>query len=158
MAAGAIPMVLLLLGRKARIVVAILGGMTLLMVLGYGVEPSLRVLSEFLVPDALSSEQNVYTGRGDIYGDALSVVRSAPMLGVGHGGFDDAFRALKTSTAFTDPVHAHQELIQIAGEHGVIVAMLWTFSFVTLMVVGFQAAFSLESVRRRLMLAGWLGY
>ena len=157
MAAGAIPMVLLLLGRKARIVVAILGGMTLLMVLGYGVEPSLRVLSEFLVPDALSSEQNVYTGRGDIYGDALSVVRSAPMLGVGHGGFDDAFRALKTSTAFTDPVHAHQELIQIAGEHGVIVAMLWTFSFVTLMVVGFQAAFSLESVRRRLMLAGWLG-
>ena len=157
MAAGALPMVLLLMGRKARIVAAVVGGMTLLMVLGYGIEPSLRALSEFLVPDALSTEQDLYTGRGDIYGDALAVVRSAPMLGVGHGGFDDAFRALKTSTAFTDPVHAHQELIQIAGEHGVIAAMLWTFSFITLMVIGFQAAFSLDSVRRRLMLAGWLG-
>ena len=157
MAAGVIPMVLLLMGRKARIIAAVVGGMTLLMVLGYGIEPSLRALSEFLVPDALSTEQDLYTGRGDIYGDALAVVRSAPMLGVGHGGFDDAFRALKTSTAFTDPVHAHQELIQIAGEHGVIVAMLWCFSFITLLVVGFQAAFGLDSARRRLMLAGWLG-
>ncbi len=157
LAAGTVPMALLVLGKKARIGVAVLGGFLLLMVLGYGVEPSLRALSEFLVPDALSGEQDVYTGRGDIYGDALAVVRSAPMLGVGHGGFDDAFRALKTSTAFTDPVHAHQELIQIAGEHGVVVAMLWTFSFITLLVVGFQAAFNLESARRRLMLAGWLG-
>ncbi|MED5372807.1 MAG: O-antigen ligase family protein [Myxococcota bacterium] len=157
LAGAGLPTLLLLVKRPVRIGVGMVAGALLLMVLGYGIEPSLRALSEFLVPDALVADQDLYTGRGDIYGDALAVVRAAPLLGVGHGGFDDAYRVLKSTTAFTDPVHAHQELIQIAAEHGLLAFALWVVAFGSLMVLGLQAAFDLESPRRRWMLAGWLG-
>jgi len=68
--------------------------------------------------------QDVWSGRRQLYADVWSMLTVAPLTGVGPGGFDDAWRVLRTGTGFTVADHAHQELLQAVIEHGPLAVLL----------------------------------
>lgn len=157
LAAGMVPLAALRIPQKGRWALAGVAGLGLVAVLVIGVDDSLRTLSEWVVPTALDPGQDVLTGRGDIYGDTLQVIRAAPVLGVGPAGFDDAFRMLKSTPDFSDPVHAHQDLLQLIAERGVVLALVWLAGLGVAVTAAFRSGLEQTSGRRQLMQGGFLG-
>jgi O-antigen ligase len=121
-----------------------------------GPTEGLVALSELVVPEALSSGQDLVTGRGDVLRDAARLVQDAPLLGVGGAGFDDAFQLVKRSPAFSTTDHAHMELLQISVEHGWPAAAAWVLGAGAIGLRALRVAPGL-SHRRRLLLAGFGG-
>lgn len=155
--AGLVPLAALRLPKAARWGLAGAAALGVVAVLVIGVDDSLRTLSEWVVPTALDPGQDVLTGRGDIYGDTLQVIRAAPVLGVGPAGFDDAFRMLKSTPDFSDPVHAHQDLLQLFAERGVVLALVWLAGLGVAVTAAFRSGLDQTSGRRQLMQGGFLG-
>jgi len=65
------------------------------------------------------------TGRKALLVDVAGLAQGVWPLGVGSAGFDDAFQVVKTTPAFNISTHAHNELLQLVVEHGVMVALCW---------------------------------
>lgn len=100
---------------------------------------------------------DVLTGRADIWRDTLRIWQAAPWLGVGPGSFDDAYRAFKSTPEFATTAHAHQEVLQILAEHGLIGAALALGAAGTLLLGGARAALRAETASTRALMAGALG-
>jgi tetratricopeptide (TPR) repeat protein len=64
------------------------------------------------------------TDRLEIWGDSLTLIGWAPLVGVGAGGFASAWPAVKTTPNFARVAHAHQEPLQVLIEHGLPVTLL----------------------------------
>ncbi|MCP4808564.1 MAG: hypothetical protein GY884_24740 [Proteobacteria bacterium] len=156
-AAGVVPFAFIVGGRQGRLGLAVAGLAGALAVAVVGPVTFLRRLSEWLVPTSLDAGQDVFTGRGDVYADAVALVGAAPWVGLGPHGFDEGFRLFKSTPTYTYTAHAHQELLQLVVEHGVVIAGIWVLSIGLAVAHGLRSAVELESDRRRFMLAGWLG-
>ena len=96
---------------------------------------------------------DVLTGRGDLLRDAVALIQAAPWVGVGPGGYDNGYRMVKSTPDFTLSAHAHQELLQLAAEHGVPVALLWVGAWGLRGALGVRAAWAR---RDSALLAGFL--
>lgn len=145
-------------GRRVRLGIGGAAALAGLVSLAIGPDVVGGALSEWLVPEALGPGEDLYTGRGEIWGEVLTLVSAAPILGVGHAGFDDGFHVVKTSPTFSRLDHAHQELLQVAAEHGVIVLAIWALLFTGLALAAARRCLDPElSGARRRVLAGYLG-
>ncbi|MFC5571511.1 O-antigen ligase family protein [Lysobacter yangpyeongensis] len=78
-----------------------------------------------------SGVDNALSGRGRIWGAALCMVREHPLNGVGARGFRDAFPACDPDPAQPPAwgsgpaLHAHQIVLEILSETGVLGLLLW---------------------------------
>jgi O-antigen ligase/tetratricopeptide (TPR) repeat protein len=155
--AALVPMALIQFGRRAWIGLAVLlgaGGLALVLL---GPVEALRALSEAVAPSSLMEGQDVFTGRGPMYEDALRLATASPWLGVGPHGFDDGFEVLKSSPDFTYTAHAHQEVLQLLAEHGLPITLLWLSGLGLVLLRGLRAAVGLERDDRRRQLLAWSG-
>ena len=153
--AAMVPLVWLIGGRAGRIGVGASAAALLAGVVYLGPVEFLRRLSDWLVPGALHTD--VLTGRGEIYADVVALLGVAPVVGLGPHGFDEGLRVVKSTPTYTTTTHAHQELLQLLVEHGVLIGGLWLLAVGLAVAQGFRHALDRESERRRLMLSGWLG-
>lgn len=153
--AAMIPMVWLVGGKPGRIGLGLSAVVLAAGVAYVGPVEFLRRLSDWLVPGGVG--EDLLTGRAEIYTDAVALLGAAPFAGLGPHGFDEGFRVFKTTPTFTYTAHAHQELLQLFIEHGVLLGGLWVLAIALAVGQGFRHAIAQESERRRLMLAGWLG-
>ncbi|MBN1337610.1 MAG: O-antigen ligase family protein [Deltaproteobacteria bacterium] len=129
LATGSVVLALLSGRRIWRWVLAIVA-VILALVIGYlGPRTLALALTAAVSPDTLTIVEGGYsdllTGRAALWQEAGSVVRGAPLLGVGPGGFDDADQMARTLPAYAVAVHAHSDPLQIAAEHGLPVLLLW---------------------------------
>lgn len=134
----------LLAGPRLRVALVALGGVGLVALQRFGFERALLWLTSELAPrtyDAIEAGySDVLTGRGDLYFDALALLRSQPWFGVGPAGFDDAFRMFKSTPEYLIYTYAHQEPLQIAIEHGLPVLALLSVALLALLGGGARAA------------------
>jgi hypothetical protein len=89
--------------------------------------------------------------------DALRAIRAAPWVGAGAGGFDDAYRIVKSTPDFVSSPHAHQELLQAAAEHGLIGASLWLGAVAALGAAAFVLGFRGRHGEQRRTASGFVG-
>lgn len=95
--------------------------------------------------------------RPHLWAAAIDTITAAPWLGVGPGSFGTAWRVLDTDPRFVDAVHAHQDALQAAAEHGIFLGTGWIALAVMPAIAGSHAALSVASGRRRRMLSGLFG-
>lgn len=153
--AAMLPMVWLVGGRAGRLGLGASIAAVVVGVVYIGPVEFLRRLSDWLVPGAAGSD--VLTGRGEIYADTVSLLAAAPFAGLGPHGFDEGLRVLKSTPTFSYTTHAHQELLQLLVEHGVVLGAVWLIALAVAVGQGFRHSIQQDSERRRLMLSGWLG-
>jgi tetratricopeptide (TPR) repeat protein len=127
-----------------------------------GAERSLAALTQVVAPSVLAQVEaghvDLTTGRVSLFSDAMAIVREAPLLGVGTGGFDLAHRMVRTGPSFSVTTHAHSEPLQLFAEHGVLVGSLVLVGLFMLVSVGVEALEQWSNRQdRRWMLAGLLG-
>lgn len=157
-AVGLFVFVLVAGGRRVRVGASAVAALGLVAAILVGPRDVAESLSLWLVPEALGPGEDVYTGRGDVNLDTLALIAAAPFVGVGHAGFDDGFHVVKSTPTFATTVHAHQELLQIAAEHGIPVLLLWLLAASLVAGVVLRAAVWGElSRRRQMLLAGAAG-
>lgn len=138
----------------ARAVVAVVGATAALGAVGVGPARLAARLAALLpgadpAPDPLSA-------RPEIALDTLRLAGANPLLGVGPGGFEDAFRTAKSSVRFVEVSHAHAEPLQALAEGGGPAVLLLGAA------VGFAVHASLGAIAgappgRRQLKAGALG-
>ncbi|MCB9730975.1 MAG: O-antigen ligase family protein [Deltaproteobacteria bacterium] len=157
-AAGLLSFLALIGGRRVQLglgAVAALAGVGVGVV---GLDVVGEALSAWLVPEALGPGEDLYTGRGEVWADVLRMIEGAPLLGVGPAGFDDGFQLVKTSPTFSRLDHAHQELLQLAAEGGVVVLGIWVMLLARVAWVAARRCLDPEQSRpRRRLIAGYLG-
>lgn len=136
----------LLVGPRLRVALLGLGGLALAALPLVGPQRVLMWLTAELAPrtyDAIEAGySDVLTGRGDLYADAAQLLRSQPWVGVGPGGFDMAFRAVKSTPEYLINTYAHQEPLQIALEHGLPALVLLGVAALALLIGGVAHAVS----------------
>lgn len=147
-------------GRRARVVT---GGLLLVGVVGALIVGPERValwVTERVTPALYESIEagysDVLTGRGELYQDAIHALTQAPLLGVGGAGFGAAYELVRTSPNFATAAHAHQELLQVGVEHGLLVALLVLGVARSLLLGGGRAVAGTQDAARRARRAGAL--
>ena len=144
----------LLLGSRTVLMLTLLGlagGVGALW--RYGPRALVLQLSAWVSPDGF--QDDLLLGRGGIWSATLDIVRGAPLLGVGTGGFADAYQAAKTMLVFTDTAHAHQDYLQALAEQGLVGGSLWIALALLPLVLGIAGCLRLHRGRRRSLLAGF---
>lgn len=107
--------------------------------------------------DGPGGHGDLWSGRTEIWADALGLVAQAPLVGVGPGGFDLASRFAKTSPRFILARHAHNEPLQAIVEWGVPAGGLWIAAAVLPLVLALVTLSRQQRGRRRTLLAAWIG-
>lgn len=79
------------------------------------------------------------------------------VFGTGPAGFDEGFQLVKSTPDFTWTAHAHQELLQVAAEHGVGVLLVWVIAAGLTLGRVARAVPQAPSPRRLAMLGGYAG-
>ena len=148
--------------RNVRIMVGCTLGFVALSVIAIGPEQALGLLSDLVNPGVSVSVEHGYTdlttGRTLLLNDAAKIVKQVLWLGVGAGGFNEAYKIVRTDPSFNISSHAHNEPIQLLVEHGLIGFLLVMASLAMVVAVGIKA-FRTWSDRpdRRWMIAGFMG-
>jgi O-antigen ligase len=118
-----------------------------------------RRVSNVLAPGPVYDDP--FTGRLEIWADTARVVLGAPLMGVGLGGYEDAYKIAKSTPLFASNPHAHNDLLQALAEQGVLGGTLWIGAGLAPMVLAARRcahkADATEMGRRQAMLAGYLG-
>ena len=109
-----------------------------------------RFMPEAATPDALGQ-------RPELWADALEMVSAAPLMGVGPGGFEQAWHLFDDDLRYANAVHAHQDLLQALAEQGVVVGTLWAVLVLLPLGLGIRYAMGLRLGRRRRVVAGLMG-
>ena len=151
-----IGLVLALVGpRVLRVGVVAGGAVSIGLVLGTGVERAAAALSRLWQRDAQLPDP--FGQRQTIWRDSLDLVESAPWVGVGPGGFHDAFPTVKTLPNYAMAAHAHLEPLELVVERGLPGSLLLLSAGVA--AVGWAAwhTLRLPEGRKRTLLAGLLG-
>jgi tetratricopeptide (TPR) repeat protein len=123
-------------GRLTRALVLVALAAVLAWIMMLGPAQVLRSLGDLVAPQLGEMVDAGYvdltTGRAVLLADVSVLARSVWPLGVGPGGFDEAYQIVKSSPAFITSAHAHNDLLQAAVEHGlpatsalVVAACLW---------------------------------
>ena len=89
-----------------------------------------------------------WSGRPEFWSDAVELLRTAPILGVGPGGYDLASRWAKTSPRFIVPRHAHMEPLQAMVEWGIPGGLLWIAVGIIPVILGSLVAAQLARAPR----------
>jgi tetratricopeptide (TPR) repeat protein len=149
-------------GPRTRRVVLIAVGTLVLAVLVGGPEASLRALGAVVAPEVGEMVDRGYvdltTGRQALLAEVWTLAKGVWVLGVGSAGFDDAYRVIKTSPSFNISSHAHNELLQIVVEHGVVVALLWVAAAIAVARIAIHGAgVWAQRPDRRWLIAGFAG-
>lgn len=148
-------------GRRARLALGGVGVAALVGLLAVGPGRLALWVTERVTPELYESIEagysDVLSGRGDLYEAVIGLLGGARWLGVGGGGFDDAYRIVKATPDFSIAAHAHQEPLQIAVEHGLPGLLLALLGAGLLLVGGALAAWGAEPGPRRALLAGGVG-
>lgn len=152
--AGLFVLALVVGGRRLRLGFGALAAVAIVAALVIGPREIGQSLSDWLVPEALGPGEDVYTGRAEVNLDTLALIAAAPLAGVGHAGFDDGFHLVKSTPTFASTVHAHQELLQVAAEHGIPVVLLWLVAVALVIGVVLRAVLWGDLSRRRRALLG----
>ena len=149
-------------GRRLRNAVFAGGALSAVGIAVVGPQRFLESLSAWVAPSVTEMVDAGYvgltTGRIGLVKAGWSILSHVPVVGVGPGGFSSALRIVRDDTSFNAATHAHNEYLQFAVEHGVIVFALGAIA-VTLVLRTGLVALEQWSNRpdRRWMLAGWLG-
>jgi len=133
-------------GTRAALGLAALGAPLLGAVLWAGPLEALRWLSLRIVPE--DHMQDLTGSRLQIWRDCLDLIADAPLLGTGLGTFADAFRTAKTMPQHATVDHAHNDLLQLLVEQGLLGGGLW--------LAGLGAVTWAAIQRTDRMGAGWL--
>lgn len=149
-------------GRTSRLMVMAAMGFGALAVAVVEPETVVRGLGEWVAPSVNQLVDAGYvdltTGRLNLWSDTLSIIGSTWLVGVGAGGFDQAYRIVRDDPSFTMSTHAHNEPLQLVAEHGVLVAILVVLVVACIVRIGLQAlAYWTDRPDRRLQIAGFLG-
>jgi O-antigen ligase/tetratricopeptide (TPR) repeat protein len=143
-------LVLLAFGRTGRWLVAACGALVGVGVLVVGPRAVVLAVTGWIDPVAARSVEQGWTtldgGRADLWLDAAKVFLAAPWVGVGHGGFADAYQVFKSATGFAMSTHAHNDGLQLLAEHGLVGGAL-ALCLVAVVVVGFARALAGEGAR-----------
>jgi len=126
-------------------------GVAALLVLVLAVLGPHAVLADYTAavqPDYPASH-DVDAGRPALWRDAARVIRAAPLLGVGTGGYHDAATVVKRSPTFAQPVHAHSDLLQVPAEQGIPAALLALGALGITLAAGLRAVRALPPGHRR---------
>ncbi len=98
------------------------------------------------------------TGRRALMDDVAVLAAGVWPLGVGPAGFDDAYQIAKTTPAFNISTQAHNELLQVVVEHGVLVALSWlAVGVLSIRVVVMGLRRSGDRSDRQWLIAGFSG-
>jgi O-antigen ligase/tetratricopeptide (TPR) repeat protein len=108
------------------------------------------------VDPAFYSSADVFSGRLELWRRSLEILEGAPWVGVGGGGFDDAFQVVKRSPRYVTVEHAHQDLLHAGAEHGLPSLLAWLVVVLGTLGTGAAAAVGLPSGPHRRQLAGWV--
>jgi len=148
--------------RRTRLAVLAFMGLSAAALVVLGPQAMIRVLGDLVAPEVSQMVDAGYvdltTGRWALMQDASRLVAGVWPLGVGPGGFDDAYQIAKTSPAFNLSQHAHNEFIQVLVEHGLLVLLAWIAVAVVAtkeVLSGIQRA--VQRPDRRWLMAGFLG-
>mgnify|MGYP003950743935 CR=1 FL=1 len=149
-------------GRVARMMVACVLIFSVLAASILDLETVVRGLGEWVAPSVNQMVDAGYvditTGRLSLWSDTLDIVSSAWLLGVGAGGFDQAYRMVRSDPGFNISTHAHNEPLQLLAEQGVAVLLLVVCLFWFLLRVARTGALVWSNrPDRTLMMAGFLG-
>lgn len=148
-------------GRRARVGLVGLLSAGALAVAVAGPERTALWLTEQVTPETSAVIEKGYTdvltGRGQIYAEAVDLIRAAPWVGVGPGGFDDGYQFVKRELNYRFASHAHQEFLQLCAEHGVPIALLWVGLVIVLAVTLTRDAAGRGSARESLWIAAFSG-
>ena len=82
---------------------------------------------------------DVFGERGQLYADTAELIAGAPLLGIGGGGFKEAFRPYREGSLFASITHAHNDWLQLMAEHGVVVSLGLVALLVVILVLGIRA-------------------
>ena len=146
----------LLAGRSSWVTAAwgalavALGGLALL-----GPETLFSVLTRFVDPSMVQGA-DLYSNRPQVWHDAATLLRNAPILGVGGDGFIDAYKLVKVTPRFALASQAHSDPLQLAVEHGLPSLLVWVGAAVATAVTAVRAC-RREEAGTRTLLAGYLG-
>jgi O-antigen ligase/tetratricopeptide (TPR) repeat protein len=148
--------------RNVRIIVGCMLGFLLVAVLAIGPAHALKLLSDLVAPGVSVSVEHGYTdlttGRSLLLGDAIQIAKQVLWLGVGAGGFNEAYKIVRTDPSFNISSHAHNEPIQLLVEHGLIGFLLVMVSLAMIIAVGIKALQTWsDRPDRRWMIAGFIG-
>jgi O-antigen ligase len=78
-------------------------------------------------------------GRPDVARDTLRMIAAFPVAGVGFGAFTWAYPAFSSPQVRLHYTHAHDDLLQLAAEGGLLALALLSFGLVALFRSGFRA-------------------
>ncbi|MGB0639393.1 MAG: O-antigen ligase family protein [Myxococcota bacterium] len=148
--------------RNVRILVGCTIGFGFVTLLAIGHERSLMLLSDLVAPGVSESVEQGYTdlttGRRLLWADAMQIAQQVLWLGVGAGGFNEAYKIVRTDPSFNISSHAHNEPIQLLVEHGLITLVLVLASLVMIFSLGIRALQTWsDRPDRRWMIAGFMG-
>jgi len=154
--AGAAVLVLALLqGRRLLLRVAlaaIVAGIGALAVSGPA-QLALR-FSQWISPDATGPD--LLLGRDGLWSETLRMIGGAPWLGVGMGGFVEAYKVIKSRPEFSATAHAHQDYLQALAELGVLLGSLWIALALAPFLWAAWRCTRMDKGRRRSQLAAWV--
>ena len=115
----------LLVGLRWRVTrflwLGILG--TVGVVAAVGWRPLMTRYTEWLEPSSLYWD--VFAHRGQIFADSMGLLSPGWVGGVGLGGFEDAYKTVKSVVHHVNVYHAHNEYIQGLVELGSVGFILW---------------------------------
>lgn len=112
-------------------------------------------LTRRLMPSAATPDWMGH--RRELWSDTLALAKDAPWVGVGPGGFQDAWRRISSQAQFSEAVHSHQDILQLFAEWGWIFAGLWLISLTLPWLVAGREWVSLPEGRRRRTLGAVFG-
>jgi tetratricopeptide (TPR) repeat protein len=149
-------------GRTVRLLVGAAVGFGALAMAVVEPETAVRGLGEWVAPSVNQMVDAGYvditTGRLSLWADTLAIVGSSWIVGVGAGGFDQAYRIVRNDPGFTITTHAHNEPLQLVAEHGVIVAALVILIVLYVVRTGIRAlGYWSDRPDRQRQIAGFLG-
>ena len=142
-------------GRSVAVPVGVFSAASVGAVVALGAERAVRLLSQTFMPGALDAD--AFGNRRAVWAESWQLVADAPLVGVGPGGFRDAYKLVKQDPAYFLVDHAHHEPLQALVEHGVLLGSAWCLLPLVVAMVGVRKAVALPRGRRRTLLAGWLG-
>jgi O-antigen ligase/tetratricopeptide (TPR) repeat protein len=124
LAVGIWALVLVLLPNPVAMIGVVVSVGAVCAVLLWDAERALGMLNALVDADTVRNVAHgwadTWGGRKALYADSLELIPKAPVLGSGAGSFGDVYPLVKSTPLYVDAQHAHQELLEVAVEHGIL--------------------------------------
>ena len=103
-----------------------------------GLPEAVQALGDLLVPEEYRPDP--LGQRPSLWQDGLGLVHAAPWVGVGPGGFEDAFSVVKTLPIYGQAQHAHLDLLEALVERGLVLGGAWILLLAAPLLLGLRRA------------------